>query len=255
MKNTLVQIFGFPATLINWDCLVVDRWLWLDKRIPKTDKDATLLDVGCGTGAFTIGTSLKGYKSLGLSWDERNQKVAQQRTKLCKANAKFEVLDVRGLDLRKDLINNYEIVICCENIEHIINDQKLVIDMANCLKKGGRLLLTTPNYDYIPMGIGDDKIIPNPPVEDGSHVIIGYTPEDFARLCKNAGLELVEVSYCSGFFSQKITALLRLLGNVHPLFGWAFILPLRPLPLLFDKLISKIFNYPGYSICLEAIKK
>ena len=55
-----------------------------------------MIDVGCGTGAFSIGAALRGYDTLGLSWDERNQSVAGGRAEICKANtAKFEVLDVR----------------------------------------------------------------------------------------------------------------------------------------------------------------
>ena len=37
-----------------------------------------LIDIGCGSGAFSIGAALRGYNSLGLSWDERNQQVAEK---------------------------------------------------------------------------------------------------------------------------------------------------------------------------------
>ena len=35
-KRILIQIFGFHATLIHGDPLVLDRWLWL-KKIPTKD--------------------------------------------------------------------------------------------------------------------------------------------------------------------------------------------------------------------------
>src|SRR5947209_3905387 len=104
-KSLLVKIFGFPATLIHGDTLVVDRWNWMKERLKPVSKPLEVLDVGCGTGAFSIGLSGMGYNALGLSWDERNQTVARERAKMCNADkATFEIQDVRTLDQRRELI-------------------------------------------------------------------------------------------------------------------------------------------------------
>lgn len=254
MKSFLVHIFGFPATLVHGDTLVLDRWLWLRQHLPLVVPGSkSLLDVGCGTGAFTMGAARRGYRALGLSWDQRNQNVARHRAAICKAAlADFEVQDVRYLDQRPDLREKFEIVVCCENIEHILNDQKLMVDMGRCLKAGGTLLLTAPNFNYRPMTRHDDG--PFLQVETGGHVRRGYTAEGLERLCAAAGLNVLHVGYCSGFFSQKITALMRTASSIHPLFGWALVFPLRMLPTLFDPWIFKVFNWPGYSITLIAVK-
>jgi hypothetical protein len=254
VKSFLVQIFGFPATLIHGDTLVLDRWLWLRKHLPLIPGGSKhLLDVGCGTGAFTIGLARRGYKALGLSWDERNNKVAEQRAAICKVSlAEFEVQDVRQLDQHVDLQNKFDIVVCCENIEHILNDRKLMVDMSRCLKTGGTLLLTTPNFNYMPITKGDEG--PFSDIEDGAHVRKGYTPEGLKNLCSSAGMKVLEIGYCSGYASQKATALLRTASQVHPLFGWGLVFPLRVLPPLCDPWISKIARWPGYSITLIAAK-
>jgi 2-polyprenyl-3-methyl-5-hydroxy-6-metoxy-1,4-benzoquinol methylase len=252
-KSLLVNLLGFPATLIHGDTLVLDRWLWLRERLPATNNGEKLIDIGCGSGAFTIGTALRGYDSLGLSWDERNQSVAKIRAKICKANtAKFEVLDVRELDSSKLLYSQYDIAICLENIEHIIKDQKLLMDISCCLKPGGRLLLTTPNLLYRPMA-SEDKY-PFSVIEDGGHVRRGYSKSMLEELCVNANLMIENISYCSGFTSQKITALQRKLALIHPLLSYTITFPLRLIPPLFDSFIAKFFKWPYYSICLEAYK-
>ena len=111
---------------------------------------------------------------MGLTWDERDQNVATERAKICGANAaKFDVLDVRNLDSRNDLAGQFDVAICFENIEHIINDKKLIIDIAACLKPGGRLLLTTPNMLYRHISQGDKG--PFSQIGDGGHVRRGYT--------------------------------------------------------------------------------
>ncbi len=252
-KSLLVKLLGFPATLIHGDTLVVDRWFWLRKRLPETKNGEKLIDIGCGTGAFSIGAALRGYEALGLSWDKRNQRVARERAKICKANtAKFEVFDVLYLDRRDDLIGQFDVAICLENVEHILNDRKLISDIAACLKPGGRLLLTAPYLLNRPITSGDKG--PFSKVENGGHVRRGYTKAMLEELCNHANLIPENISYCSGFLSQKITLLLRVLSRVHPLLGWGTILPLRLLPPLFDWLVTGLLRWPRFSICIEAYK-
>ena len=233
--------------------LVLDRWFWLKARLPKTKNCERLLDVGCGTGAFSIGAALRGYCALGLSWDERNQLVAKERATYCKASsAQFEVLDIRELDRRPDLVGGFDVVICLETIEHIMEDLKLMRAMARCLKPGGRLLLTTPYLLYI--AISPSDMGPFSTVEDGWHVRRGYSGVMLNELCEDSGLKVERISYCSGYASQKIAAVMRRLSAVNAMLAWVLILPLRVLPPLLDPLITVLLGWPHYSICLEAYK-
>jgi SAM-dependent methyltransferase len=252
-KSLLVKLAGFPATLIHGDTLVLDRWKWLKARLPVTKNREKLIDIGCGTGAFSIGAALRGYESLGLSWDERNQKIASERANICKAlSVKFEILDIRNLDTREDLTCKFDVAICFETIEHIINDRKLLRDISSCLKPGGRLLLTTPNYHYRPISSEDNASLSK--CEDGGHVRKGYTHAMLEELCSHVGLVPDKISYVSGLLSQKVTSIQRLFCRIHVLIGWSVTLPLRIIPPLFDKPVTTLTQWPYYSICLEAHK-
>jgi 2-polyprenyl-3-methyl-5-hydroxy-6-metoxy-1,4-benzoquinol methylase len=252
-SSALVKLIGFPATLVHGDTLVLDRWRWLKRRLPRTHNAERLIDIGCGTGAFSIGAALRGYDALGLSWDERNQRVAAERARLCgAATARFDVLDVRRLDERVDLVGQFDVAICCENIEHILDDRKLMRDMSACLKPGGRLLLTTPYLLYRHMGAGE--LGPFRPVEDGDHVRRGYSSAMLAELCGEAGLVLEQVSFCSGWTSQHVTKILRTLERVHPALAWGLTLPLRLAPPVMDPVLGSWSTWPSFSICMEAYK-
>ncbi|MBL8548650.1 MAG: class I SAM-dependent methyltransferase [Hyphomonadaceae bacterium] len=251
--SILVRLFGFPATLIHGDPLVWDRWRWLKRRLPVTANGESLIDVGCGSGAFSIGAAKRGYRALGLSWDIANQEKARERARQCRTReAQFEICDVRELDERQQFREAFDVAICCENIEHILNDAKLMRDMAACLKPGGRLLLTTPNYHY--RAITKDDNGPFATTETGEHVRRGYTRTMLLELIELAGLKCEEVSYCSGYFSQKVAQIMRALYRVHPAIGWTAILPLRPLVPLLDATLGRMLNWPGFSICIEAYK-
>jgi len=239
--------------LLHADTAPVDRWLWLSRRLPRNDGSKNLIDIGCGSGAFTIGAALRGYRALGLSWDARNQTVAAERAKMCDATAaEFQIQDVRRLDSRSDLIGRFDLAICCEVIEHIIDDCKLMCDIAGCLKPGGSLLLTTPNFDLKP--IDPSHAGPFPTVEDGGHVRRGYTEKDLELLCQQAGLCADSISYCTGLLSQTIIRFYFEAKKIHPLLAWTAIHPFRILPALLDDWLSRKIDYPPYSICLEAHK-
>lgn len=255
MKSGLVRILGFPATLIHGDTLVLDRWLWLSKYLPVVPSGSrSLIDVGCGTGAFTIGASRRGYRALGLSWDARNQTIAQERARICKAEtASFEVQDARRLDERHDLAEQFDIAICCECIEHILDDFKLMKDIAHCLKPQGTLLLTTPNLSFKPMAYDNENLSS---VEDGGHVRRGYSPNDLNRLCQQSGFDVMNIEYCSGVLSQKLTSVKRMLEkSTSEMISWPMVLPFRLLPPVLDAAITRTMNWPDYSITLVARKK
>jgi SAM-dependent methyltransferase len=255
LKSGLVRILGFPATLIHGDTLVLDRWLWLKQYLPVVPSGSrSLVDVGCGTGAFTIGAARRGYRALGLSWDTRNQTVAQERAKICKAEtAAFQVQDVRRLDERPDLSEQFDIAICCECIEHILDDVKLMQDIARCLKPQGMLLLTTPNLSFKPMAYDNENLSR---VEDGGHVRRGYSPDDLTLLCQRSGFDVMKVEYCSGVLSQKLTSAKRVMENSSSeMISWPLVLPFRLLPPVLDAVVTRTMNWPDYSITLVARKK
>lgn len=253
IKNLFLKFFGFKFTLICGDPLVINRWFWLRGRLPITKNNEKLLDIGCGSGGFTIGAGIQGYESTGISWDQRNQEIAANRAKVLNvSNVGFEIFDIRNLDSRDDWFEKFDICINFENIEHILNDRKLIQDITRCLKPGGRLILTTPYYLYHPINAED--MGPFSPIENGEHVRRGYSQSMLRELFELAGLKIECIDYCSGLLSQKLCALQRGISGVHPMLAWIVILPLRIFPVALDPILSKLMKYPFYSICIEGYK-
>ncbi len=252
-SNLLTRLLGFTATLIHGDTFVLDRWLWMRRRLPITRNGESLLDVGCGSGAFTIGGALRGYDGVGISWDTRNQNIAAERANILRVESvSFDVEDVRNLGSIDRYRNAFDVLLCLECIEHILDDRKLMIDMANCLKPGGRLYLTTP-YFYFPP-VSSKCYGPFNKIEDGTHMRRGYTAAMLTELCTHAGLKTEEITYCSGPVSRLVTRCFRALMPLGLPVAWFLILPLRPLPPLLDPLINRLFRPRQTSICLEAYK-
>lgn len=262
-SDTLFSLLGWRGGLHHGNCNVFDRWRFLVRRLPRTRGNGErVLDIGCGTGAFTMGIASRGYEAVGLSWDERNQAVAERRARIARATGvSFPIGDARWLDEYGDFAGAFDIVVCFETVEHIFDDRKLFRDIHRCLKPGGRLYLTTPNYHYR-SSIHD--MGPFSTTEDGWHVRRGYTPAMLEELCAVAGLEVEEIGYVTFFFSQVVTRIQTRLA--HSRLGcllrdagqWPLTAPLRLIPPLLDpwlgRCMSRILGWPGYSITLAAYK-
>ena len=249
-KSLLVRIFGPKAAFFHGDTLILDRWKFVKRHLPETRNGERVFDAGCGSGAFTINLARRGYRGVGLSWDERNQAAASERAAICGvADAtSFPIGDLRKLGELSEHVGRYDYVLSLESIEHVLDDRKLVRDLAACLRPGGWLVLTTPNKDYRAITPGDDG--PFSTQEDGWHVRRGYTGEMLRELALGAGLRVEEIGGCSGFFSQKLTEVMRRFGWL----GWAATAPLRIVPILLDGITQRITGYPDYSITMVAYR-
>ena len=246
-REALVRLAGPRSLLLLGDTMVLDRWRWVEQRLPAPP--ASLVDVGCGNGWLAINCSLLGHDALGLGWDGSDLAKAKDRAARFGSAARFEVQDVRTLSARHDLKEKFDIVTCLETIEHILDDAGLMVSLAHILRPGGHLILTTPNEAYIPIDAGD--VGPFSRVEDGGHVRKGYTADRLRFLTAQAGLEITEIGFCSSWYSQRVTGLLRCL---HRYLGygpaWVATLPLRVVPTS----AGWHGRYPSYSICMSAIK-
>jgi 2-polyprenyl-3-methyl-5-hydroxy-6-metoxy-1,4-benzoquinol methylase len=251
MFYKLLKFFGYKLNFVTGDTLVMDRMIWLEKNLPKTNNSETLLDLGCGSGAITLGACKMGYRVTGVSWDELNQNKAEMRAASLglTSQSNFPIGDARKLDQLFEK-ETFDIVLNFENIEHIVFDDKLFRDVYEILKPGGFLYLTTPYFNYRPMSSGDLGPFTN--IEDGSHVRRGYTPAMLKELCEDTGFKLEKIGYCSFLGSQLSTQLMRLLQDKFSwLVGWLIILPLRPIAFFMEKYFP--FGR-GYSITLIAMK-
>jgi SAM-dependent methyltransferase len=246
-QEALIRLIGPRSLLLLGDTLVLDRWRWIKPRLPASP--ASLVDVGCGNGWLAINCSGLGYRTLGLGWDGADLARARGRAARLGSDAQFEVQDVRALSARHDLKESFDIATCFETIEHILDDAGVMASLANILRPGGRLFLTTPNEAYIPIDAGDSG--PFSVVEDGGHVRKGYTGERLQFLAVQAGLEITEIGFCSSWYSQRITGLIRYLSRYLG-YGpaWALTLPFRLVPTS----ANWHKGYPPYSICMSAIK-
>lgn len=241
MNNILIKLIGLPATILHEDPCAFGRYQWMKKNIKKGS--VRTLDAGCGLGTFALYAASQKNHVVGISYDQRANEKAKTNAQILRLNnILFKQGDLRRLDKFSKDLGLFDQIICFETVEHILNDEKLIKDLASLLKVGGRLLLTTPYKNY--KRLWGDKLSQK---EDGGHVRWGYSHEEIEELFKKANLKIEKKEYVSGFISQQLTNAMRILSKINQRMAWTITLPLRLLQ-FFDPFITKIIRYPFLSI-------
>ena len=249
MLEALLRVFGWRFLLITGDPCVLGRWMWLRSRL--RDGPLRTFDAGCGNGAFSIYAGRIGNEVVAASFETDEQQTARRRAEtLGVQGIDFRVLDLREIAGHRADLGSFDQIICLETIEHVSDDQALVSTLASMLRPGGRILISAPNADHRPLHT--EELEPDP-VEDGSHVRYGYSPQRLAEIATAAGLEVAEQGEISGVVEQRLTNLMRrLTERVGLSAAWLAMLPLRPLAIL-DRPLSRIAGYPYLSVALCAV--
>lgn len=103
-------------------------------------KGKSLLDCGCGAGAYVKALNELGYDCIGLDIDCETLKVA-------KSHFRIEVVNGNAINLPFKN-KSFDGVLLIETIEHIENPIKVLLEAKRVARK--QIFLTTPNLDCLP---------------------------------------------------------------------------------------------------------
>ena len=103
----------------------------------------SVLDLGCGNGAFTGLLAAEGFDVTGVDHSLSGVDIAQQQY----ADLTFFQHDITNL-LDTAYLGRFDAVVSVEVIEHLLLPRKLMMNAIGALKPGGLFVLTTPYHGY-----------------------------------------------------------------------------------------------------------
>jgi SAM-dependent methyltransferase len=109
---------------------------------PRLVASARVLEIGCGSGDFAAWMVSRGAKEV-TGEDFSNVAIQAARERHQANDLSFAVGDIENIAHGPE---SFDLVVSCETIEHVLNPARAVNELARVLRKGGTLLLSTPNY-------------------------------------------------------------------------------------------------------------
>ncbi|MFZ3301098.1 MAG: methyltransferase domain-containing protein [Microgenomates group bacterium] len=179
------------------------HWWWEGRRellknlIGRSNKNIKILDVGCGTGeTLTFVNKIYPNSDLyGIDNSDMAIKYAKSRG--------HKKIYKRVADKLKFQSNFFDYILFLDVLEHIEDDQKAINEAKRVLKKGGKIIITSPALSFI--WSEHDTM-------QGHYR--RYTRREVVKLAHNAGLKVDFISYFNFFLSFPII-IIRLIGKLN----------------------------------------
>ena len=160
--------------------------------VDKTDRELAIYDAGAGFGQYTYWLSGRSPKWNITAIDVKDEQVADCNVffqRIGRPRVKFNVGDVTKFSSPE----RFELVVCVDVMEHILEDEAALRCYSTSLKQGGMLIISTPSdqggSDVHEEGEGSF-------IEE--HVRDGYNIDDIRAKCLRNGFSKVEARYSYG---------------------------------------------------------
>ena len=154
----------------------------------------TVLDVGCGGGILAESMAAQGARVTGIDLSEAALEVAKLH--LLESGREVAYRHIAAEDLAMEMSGGFDVVTCLELLEHVPDPASTVRACAALAKPGGHVFFSTINRNlkaYALAVIGAEYLLGLLP--RGTHHYEKFIrPSELAALCRNAGLEVRNIS-------------------------------------------------------------
>ena len=179
--------------------------------LKQSPKEKTALDVGCGGGILAEEFAAAGFRVTGIDPSENSIRTALNHAKQNRLNIHYETGTAEKLPY---LDNSFDVVYCCDVLEHVRDLNKSVAEISRVLKRGGVFFFDTINRTPL------SKLIiikiwqewkSTALVQPGLHVYEMFIkPAELKELCFAHGIEVKQVKGMSPNVNPiKLISLLR----------------------------------------------
>jgi len=174
-----------------------------------------ILEIGSANGAFAFWLSRKKEYTVVALDIEKNLILDCEniRKKLGRNNLSFILNDATTKFPQR---NTFDIIFSSHVLEHITNDQEVLINAFYALKPGGVLILQVP--------YGESQKEPSNEGIKSGHVRDGYSEADLHRKLENAGFEIISVTGSIGRIGRFAYRFARQAAKIRIVFNLSTIL-------------------------------
>ena len=154
----------------------------------------TVLDVGCGGGILAESMAKHGAAEVtGIDMAEKSLKIAKLHA-LEENVSNISYRHIRVEELAAEMPHSFDVVTCMELLEHVPDPAAIIAACAQLVKPDGMVFFSTINRNpksYAHAIVGAEYLLGLVP--RGTHDWQKFiTPAELARMCRQAGLDVVD---------------------------------------------------------------
>ncbi|WP_341645405.1 bifunctional 2-polyprenyl-6-hydroxyphenol methylase/3-demethylubiquinol 3-O-methyltransferase UbiG [Thauera sp. SDU_THAU2] len=165
---------------------------WIDGKAGLAGK--TVLDVGCGGGILAEGMASLGARVTGIDLSEKALSVA--RLHLFESGHGVDYRLISAEAFAEESPGHFDVVTCMEMLEHVPDPASTIAACARLVKPGGHVFFSTINRNpkaYALAIVGAEYVLNMLP--RGTHEYEKFIkPSELSRYCRNAGLDMEELT-------------------------------------------------------------
>jgi 2-polyprenyl-6-hydroxyphenyl methylase/3-demethylubiquinone-9 3-methyltransferase len=114
----------------------------IQKYFPGELSHLQLLDIGCGGGFLTEEYARLGCRVSGIDVSPKSIATARSHAQKSNLSIDYQIGSAKNLEFGAD---DFDIVSCCDVLEHILDWEEVIKEVARVLKSGGLFLFDTIN--------------------------------------------------------------------------------------------------------------
>lgn len=153
-----------------------------------------VLDVGCGGGILAEGMAALQANVTGIDLADKSLQVAKLH--LLESGRQVNYRKIAVEVLAEEQPGQFDVVTCLEMLEHVPDPQSIIHACTELAKPGGWLFFSTLNRNpksYLMAILGAEYLLKMLPA--GTHDYAKFIrPAELAQYCRNAGLDLSDIT-------------------------------------------------------------
>ena len=158
-------------------------------KVLNKEKAGKILDVGCGDGSNLRWLSDFTYNLWGTDYNLLRLKRAKKIGKKLEIDTKLFLANILSLPFSA---NSFDIIFFNHVIEHIVEDEIALKKIFNITKKGGTVILGTPNEGALSWRFA---YWVEPRIRRKTDHVNFYTEYSICKIAKNVGFKIKEVKH------------------------------------------------------------
>jgi 2-polyprenyl-3-methyl-5-hydroxy-6-metoxy-1,4-benzoquinol methylase len=172
------------------------------QKISKYLNNKKVLDVGCVDENILLANTRRLWNFWFIYKTAKNvygidieRKSIQKMEKMG-----FQVLTMSAEEINFN--NKFDVIFAGELIEHLSNPGLFLQKSKKALKRGGKIVLSTPNTFGINKIVRVIQLWTNEPPENPDHTMY-FTPRNLEALAKKCGLKIIKIDYAHFPFTNQ----------------------------------------------------